>query len=305
MLPRILRRVQLGFRHILVRLYRLAVKAFRGKGLNKVWPIGEVHERVKLLLKRCARPEAVMVMGHVIYLDALDSLDLSTRGYHEKFETEIFQKTVRAGNVVVDLGANIGYYTLIAARLVGNSGKVFAFEPDPENFALLKKNVEANGYTNVVLVEKAVADVSGRTTLFFFSESKGGSMIHDAPGSSGSILVETVTLDDFFKSFRGDIHVIKMDVEGAERKVLRGMENVLRKNPGVKIFTEFQPGGLALCGTRPEEYLQALRNYGFRFYHINGEKEKLEPMEIEAILRLYSPVGTDCKNAGNFLCIRE
>jgi len=76
-------------------------------------------------------------------------------GHYEKYETNLFKRVVSEGMTVVDLGANIGYYTLLAAKLVGRKGKVFAFEPGPDNFSLLLKNIEANGYDNVIPVQKS------------------------------------------------------------------------------------------------------------------------------------------------------
>ena len=87
-------------------------------------------------------------------------------GVNEKYETELFKKMVQDGMVVVDIGANIGYYTLIAAKLVGNKGIVYAFEPEPSNYELLCQNIAINGYTNVVPIEKAVSKTSGKTKLY-------------------------------------------------------------------------------------------------------------------------------------------
>ena len=118
-----------------------------------------------------------------MFLDSVDSLRLSFNGVYEPCETEFVMNEIKKGDVVLDIGANIGYYTLIFARLVGEEGKVFAFEPDPENFALLKKNVEINGYHNVVLVQKAISNKTGKIRLFKFDDFKAGHRIHDSHDS--------------------------------------------------------------------------------------------------------------------------
>ena len=104
------------------------------------------------------------------------------RGYiisiWEKLTTEKFKEVVREGDVVVDLGANMGYFTLLAARLVGKEGKVYAFEPEPINYSLLVKNVELNGYDNVVTVPKAVSHQSGIVRLFRSDEDIGREQSH-------------------------------------------------------------------------------------------------------------------------------
>ncbi len=102
------------------------------------------------------------VQGQKMFLDKKDVLGLSINGVYEPLETKLVRKEVKKSDVVLDIGANIGYYTLILAKLVGKKGRVFAFEPDPTNFALLKKNISINGYKNVILVPKAVAGKTRR-----------------------------------------------------------------------------------------------------------------------------------------------
>ena len=134
----------------------------------------ELEVRVKLQTDgtTVVKDVEVMVEGHKMFLDSVDTFHLCTNGYHEPIETDLIKKHVKRGDVVLDLGANIGYFTLILPRLVGEEGKVFAFEPDPENFALLKKNVEINSYQNVVLVQKAVSNRNGKATLYLYEEHK-------------------------------------------------------------------------------------------------------------------------------------
>ena len=125
--------------------YRLVSSTGLGLGRFKL---------VRIFANRMTAPiknDFAIVMGNKMFLDPQDSLLLSINGIYEEFETELVSKEISKNDVVVDIGANIGYYTLIFAKLVGENGKVFAFEPDPSNFALLKKNVELNGFRNVVL----------------------------------------------------------------------------------------------------------------------------------------------------------
>src|SRR3989344_9219581 len=105
-------------------------------------------------LIRYMKSPMTVIDGHTVYVDPVDSLRLTTRGYYEPYLTRVFDQHIKKGDTVLDIGANIGYHTLHFARLVGETGKVYAFEPHPSNFALLKKNIEANGYKNVVLVQK-------------------------------------------------------------------------------------------------------------------------------------------------------
>ena len=170
------------------------------------------------------------INGHKMFLDSKDTLRLSILGVHEPFETEIIKKEIKKGDTVLDIGANIGYYTLIFAELVGENGKVFAFEPDPTNFAILEKNVEANGYKNVVLVQKAVTNKPGKLGLYLNEDRKAAHRIYDPHNGSKSIEIESIKLDDYFKDYDGEMDFIKMDIEGAEgggdsRNVLHSREN--------------------------------------------------------------------------------
>ena len=124
-------------------------------------------------------------------LDALDSLNLFACGVYEPLETRIFKRLINRNDVVFDVGANIGYYTLIATKLVGEKGRVFAFEPEPTNFSLLEKNVKLNGYKNVVLMQKAVLNKTGKTKLYLHRTAGGHSKTQSF---TSNIEVETVSL---------------------------------------------------------------------------------------------------------------
>ena len=154
----------------------------------------------------------------------------------------------------MDIGANIGYYTLIFARLVGETGRVFAFEPDPANFALLKKNIETNGYHNVVLEQKAVSSTTGSLKLYISEDSAGDHKIYDSGEARQFIEIEAVSLDDYFSHKDGAVDCIKMDIQGAEWAALQGMSTLLSDTINMKLFMEYWPDGLEDFGanfTRP------------------------------------------------------
>jgi len=236
-----------------------------------------------------------------MFLDSIDSLGVFTKGIHEPFTTEFFKKQIKNGDVILDIGAHIGYYTLLFAKLAGEKGKVYAFEPHPGNFALLKKNVEINGYQNVVLESKAVSDKSGKNRLFI---SKKGSSVHsifNIHNSDKSIEIESIKLDDYFKNYNGRIDWIKIDIEGAELSALQGMPLLLEKNENVKIVTEFAPCCLEESGIRIEEYFRTLKNFGFHIYNLNETRKKIETCGIAELLQIYTLENRDYTN---LLCSR-
>lgn len=251
------------------------------------------------LVRKISDPSVVAdVQGHKMYLDPLDTLNLSVRGVWGPFETETFKKQIKKGDTVLDIGGHIGYYTLISAKLVGESGKVYVFEPDPTNFSILKKNVELNGYKNVVLVNKAVSDKTGKCKLYLDEKDLGGHSINDIKDKMKSIEIESVKLDDFLKNEKVDF--IKMDIEGAEPKAIKGMGSILKRNNDVKIFMEFVPHFLRKSGTTPEEFLKTIRGLGFKIYNVKELEHNVETMTIEESVKMEKETrGT------NLLCIRQ
>ncbi len=270
-----------------------------GKGLSKLPLITRFHSFFYWHIK----PTGIVlidVQGSKMYVDSRDigvAPFLLEWGFYEKYETELFKRLVKKGMVVVDIGANIGYYTLLAAHLVGDKGKVFAFEPDPYNYNLLCKNIEVNGYKNVTLVRKAVFSKSGKMKLFLDKSNLGGHSLSEANvDKSASIMVDVTSLDDYFKNEDCEIAVIKMDVQGLEMEVLEGMTNIISQNDNLKIITEFWPIGLKKSGSSPASFLNRLIKYGFELYQIG---ERIEPIGGN-MLKMY-----DNKEFTTLLCKKK
>ncbi len=214
------------------------------------------------------------VPGIRLYLhpkDIIITWAILNYGNWEPDETALFLKTVKPGDTVVDAGAHVGYYTVIASRLVGPEGKVYAFEPDPANFELLRKNVQVNGLTNVVIEQKALSNRKGRIKLFIASENKGDHRIYQPEGQTRpSVDVEAVRLDEYLRGRESKIDVLKMDTQGAEGVILEGMTGLLEgRTDGPAIFMEFYPYALKGMGTDARILLERLVSYGYKFYDIH------------------------------------
>ncbi len=246
--------------------------------------------------------------GIKMYLDPDDQVITPTilvLGSWEQNETALFLRTVRPGDTVVDAGANMGYYTIIGSRLVGDKGKIYAFEPDPSNFALLEKNVKLNGCTNVVLERKALSDRKGALKLFIARENRGDHRIYQPQGESrSSIDVEAVRLDEYIKEQRAAIDVLKMDVQGAEGHILDGMTGLLAgPKDGPTIFMEVWPYALKGMGTDAGELLKNLESHGYTFYNVNPpERGPLAQITTADLLAAY-PI-EDTQAQGNILALR-
>lgn len=244
------------------------------------------------------------VVGHTMYLDPTDEVVspmLLRDGCYEPFETEVIKSVVKPGDVVVDLGANVGYFTLLLARLVGETGKVIAFEPDPHNFGLLRKNIRANGYRNVVLHQQAVGQRSGTQKLFLCEKNRGDHRLYDSQDGRATVDVSVTTIDQALgKGQRVDF--IKMDIQGCEPGALQGMQETLRHNPGVKMITEFWPEGLSRYGVEPEDYWRQLTRCGFHLWHMDGENQQVVAMTAAQALAAYT---VERQNYANFFCTPE
>jgi FkbM family methyltransferase len=203
---------------------------------------------------------------------------------------------------IFDIGANIGYFSLISGRQVGEKGKVFAFEPAPKNFSLIRMNIEVNGFSNIIPVAKAVSNCSGKQKLFLASDP-GEHSLSDYVGTE-FIEVDVTSVDEFVRSQNLSVDLIKMDVEGSEMRVLEGMAETIAKNPYLKIITEFSPHHLESRGCVPAAFLERLMGYGFKLHVIDEKSNRQElrtPDNMNDILKT-------CRRRGgcvNIFCDRS
>jgi FkbM family methyltransferase len=238
-------------------------------------------------------PEFVEIDGNKIYLDESDSLFLSSSILHEKTIVDLVKNEIKKGDVVIDIGAHIGYYTVLFAKLVGPEGRVFAFEASPTNFEILKKNVDVNGYQNVTLNNKAVSDKDGKLTLYITGRTSTENFLFKPENFIGSskikdtIEIDSITLDDYFRDFKGQINFLKMDISGAEPRVIKGMGSILSKNDSLKIQQEWWPNAIRTHGIEPESHLKLLTQMGYKIYEIDGANNKLNLVTSDYLMKTY------------------
>jgi FkbM family methyltransferase len=139
---------------------------------------------------------------------------------------------LRPGDVFYDIGANVGYFTVIGARLVGPSGHVYAFEPASESAEFVRRNADRNGFSNVTIVQKAVSDTTGRGELVIVEYSGGAALSTATPVADGArVAVDLITIDEFVSEPAVlPPTTVKIDVEGVELEVLRGMADTIREH---------------------------------------------------------------------------
>jgi FkbM family methyltransferase len=207
----------------------------------------------------------VGVWGHELRASSLDRLLclwLHRTGLMGRQERQFLERAVTPGMRVADVGANVGLYTLLLSRLAGPSGHVYAVEPEPVLFRALCSNCRRNGAGNVTPLNRALGAAAGRTVFYRSAFNCGDNRLGGLGWKGQGVEVDLARLDDLLPAPRLDF--VKMDVQGYELQVLRGMDRVFAQNPGLRLYLEFWPAGLRAAGTEPQELLDFLFAKGFR-----------------------------------------
>jgi FkbM family methyltransferase len=210
--------------------------------------------------------------GHYIYVDPKDdglSAHLIARGYWEQWIERVVRQLVRPGDRVVEVGANLGYYTLLMAAQVGDEGRIHAFEANPGVAARLAKSVAFNGYAARVTVSaEAAGDRPGTVPFFVFKNDSGGGHLHHAgdPMDRGSVVdAQMRTLDG--ACGEAPIDLLRMDAEGSELLILAGARRLLARSPALRICMEWDLVQLA-ARSDVAAGVGSLIELGFRFWKI-------------------------------------
>jgi FkbM family methyltransferase len=225
-------------------------------------------------------------------------------GYYSRDILLVLRRLLKPGMTVIDAGANIGEITLVAAKMVGASGHVYAFEPLPEIASKLSQNVSLNNFTQVFIHEKGLSDEPGDKEIY-----RASSDFHDGSKHEGLAtlypseqrgekagVISLVTLDDFCEQAEiKQLDLIKMDIEGAELPALKGGIETLRRFMPY-IIIEVQQETTSQAGYNAADILALLEPLGYRF-DIIGRKGQLYPVVATSLGRfqniLCSPLGRE------------
>jgi FkbM family methyltransferase len=199
-------------------------------------------KRQRRLVQRLGSIVTVPLLDYELVLNVGDSIhdlmmfESMTNGRHYEHETTLLlMENLQGGNFFVDVGANNGYYSLLASSLVGREGRVFSFEPNPSSFRRLLNNLSYNKVTNVTPFNLALSDAQEVVPLYLNRFEDGqSSMVRSA---KTSVPVPTIRLDDVVSGRLPDL--VKIDVEGAELKVLAGMANTLSSQKSLRCIVEW------------------------------------------------------------------
>jgi len=225
-------------------------------------------------LLRAALPAQIRRDGAVVVLNPNDPVVSGALALHvyENAETRFFKNVCKTGMTFLDVGANIGLYTALALSRIGSTGRVVALEPDCESFEYLRKTVIANRADNVTCIRKAAADRSGVMKLFVSENNRGDNRLYDNELSTGAYEVEVAPVDLLLRELGiVTVDLVKIDVQGFEGRVLRGMRETIARSPNLTILMEFWPHGLRCAGTEPAELLADLEVMGLVVHELRSD----------------------------------
>lgn len=258
----------------------------------------EFSRRAETLLSHKAsdRISLATPRGFSIYVQE-DDPAVGQHVKHDRYEphvTAVFHERVRPGMHVLDIGANIGYYTMLSASLVGPSGSVIAIEPHPDSAKLLEASRRANSFDNVTVYQVAAGQKPG---LLVLHGSFGNVMTSAVPAEAAALInattVPSFKVDDLMPPDR-KIDFVKVDVEGAEYNALRGASELLRRcHP--TIVSEFSPSTMpGISGVDGRGYLRFLMGFGYKISVIeHGGALRDCGTDPEAVMRAYEKSGVD------------
>jgi FkbM family methyltransferase len=244
-------------------------------------------------------PQIQMIV-HTTY-DQFISRQIAEKGEWEPFETEVVAHFLRPGDVLVDIGANIGWYTLIAANIVGSRGRVYAFEPAKENYDIAARNLALNGFRNVTLERLAISNSTGAVRLFLSPENLGDHRLYESTEIRACEIVATTTIEKYFADKPAPIRVVKIDTQGSEGLIFEGIPDDFVTRRGVAAFiVEFWPLGLSESGSSAAALVRRMRALRLDCFVIHESISGLEPISLETIEERAAH-GNLCPERGLFL----
>lgn len=222
-------------------------------------------------------PETINVRNATIHLNPRDPVvsgALLLRSY-ENDEIDFFLQRLKPGMVFVDVGANVGLYTGLALSKFKKQGTIVSIEPDFESLNYLNQTIQSNAVfgddLRIIVRNVAVSDSADDITLYKNSQNKGDNRIYCDPVCNDTQKITADTLDNICAS-AGILNIdfLKVDVQGAESRVLYGAKDILSRSADCVIMSEFWPYGISRCGNDPHDYLEFLSSLGFSLCELLG-----------------------------------
>jgi FkbM family methyltransferase len=259
-----------------------------GSGIGRIKFISDIYQllAVRLLPQKdqlITTTEGFKMMvltdGHISDI----ATELLFKKEHEPTTTKIFKAIIKQGDYVIDVGANIGYFSLLSSKLVGTEGMVWAFEPDKDNVKALINNVMLNKYENVRIRDEAVSDKTGQLTLYTSSKESARHSLIKTKEHDGQTTVNVVKLDSELFDLQKPIAFLKTDTEGNELGVLKSAQKLIKESPDIKLLVEVYEDALNACGTKVETlWLYLISNLNMRYVYFVDDY-------TDRIINIYNP----------------
>ncbi len=234
--------------------------------------------------------ERVVLPDFCLYVRRNDYLiggAIARTGAYEPLVTAQVRARLGPGAVFVDVGANIGYFSLLAATLVGEAGRVVAFEPSAGNGDLIRRSLADNGFANVELHQKAVAERAGRFLLDEGGANSNARIVTASPDGYERPAVEAVALDEALADL-ARLDLVKLDIEGAEARAWAGMQGLIARFHPPLLF-EYAPRAIrAVSGVAPEAFLAEV----MARYSVRDVAEPARPLDAAAIAERLAASGS-------------
>ena len=200
----------------------------------------------------------------------------------DSFEIELLKKHIQPGHIVLDIGANIGFYATLLSELVGEKGEVHCFEPDTKNFAHLFATTKK--YKNIQITNKAVGPKTEKIKIYTSKNLNVDHRTYKPEDYDKEFEIDAICVDDYV---RGRVDFIKIDIQGFEMQAMQGMQKTLAANKAVKIISEFWPYGLRKAGSDVIAYFEFFTAQGFTVYLLkNNSLEKLSNNSVKNLSEL-------------------
>ena len=250
------------------------IRSIFEKAYNSLFTRYRVYQAKKLDVKQFLYKSR---HGFSIFLNIENNVDKAI--FFETFERgtiNLFKRLVEPGMTIFDIGANIGFYSLVASTKLKNTGKIYAFEPADIPYNQFRKNIEINNLTNVQLMKLGVAEKDG-TVSFNICDDDAFNSIGSAPMREvkQTLQIEVVAIDSFCaKENISQIDILKMDTEGAEFLILSGGKGVFSSEKAPIVFCEYNRITAKGYENTLNDYEQLLKDYGYQIFELEGERLK-------------------------------
>jgi len=207
------------------------------------------------------------------FIDAFFPLDDSNNWY------KVLSSVINKGDCIIDVGGNIGLTAIIASKCTQESGEVIVFEPEPDCFRLLKKNIRLHGINNIYAHKLALSDRDG--VISFYKDKKysilGSLSKNNIMNNTEEIVVQTSKYDSFIKTSK-KIHILKMNIQGSEGMVIEGARQMIKQHLPM-VISEFWPLGLKNMNYHPKDFIKYFKDLGYERYLVDHDGNVLNISE--------------------------